>query len=355
MSAETIIPLGVSLILSLALLPLAIRLGHRFDLLDHPGRHKRHEHPVPHVGGTVLFVTFWSAVLLPSWIGGLPSIEPAQAVPWMFAGALLIYLVGLVDDIRPLSAAVKLLVQAVAGILLYLGGLKIDPVSIPFMGQIVVSQWSALITVLWVIGLTNAINLIDGLDGLAGGVSLIAALVMAALGVIYQVDSVITVAVTLVGFLAVFLYYNRFPARIFLGDSGSLQLGFYFALISLLVPFKSYTAAALYLPLLALGVPILETAISIVRRIVKGKGVMTADRRHLFHYLTLAGLSPRKVVFLFYLLSLVFGLSTLAMFLWDRVLVSIILGLFMVVIFAAFLIFTANLPRLRKESPRRDR
>jgi UDP-GlcNAc:undecaprenyl-phosphate GlcNAc-1-phosphate transferase len=122
--------------------------------------------------------------------------------------------------------------------------------------------------------------------------------------------------------------------------------------VSLLVPFKSYTAAALYLPLLTLGVPILETAVSIVRRLATGKALMTADRRHLFHYLSLAGLSPRKVVWVFWGLSAVFGGTTMAMFLWDRVLVSILLGVFMVVIFTAFLIFISNLPRVRKEEPR---
>jgi UDP-GlcNAc:undecaprenyl-phosphate GlcNAc-1-phosphate transferase len=345
----------MSVVLAVLIVPVAIRFGHKFDLLDHPGRHKRHKRPVPFVGGAALFVAFWGTMAILQLVLDTPIFDSTMTLCWMFGGAVVIFGIGLLDDIGPLSALTKLTAEAAAGVLLYLGGLTIDPMFIPFLGQFTFGHWSILITILWVIGLTNAINLIDGLDGLASGVSLIAAIIMTALGLIYQAPAVIAVASTLSGFLLVFLWFNRYPARIFLGDSGSLQLGYYFAIISLLVPFKSYTAAALYLPLLALGVPILETAVSILRRLISGKGVMAADRRHLFHYLALAGLSPRQVVLVFWGLSLVFGLSALAMFLWDRVLVSIILGLFMVVIFAAFLIFTANLPRVRKDSPRAGR
>jgi UDP-GlcNAc:undecaprenyl-phosphate GlcNAc-1-phosphate transferase len=348
-------PAVIALVLSLVVVPLSIRLGHRFDLLDHPGRHKRHKKPVPFVGGTVLFTVFWVTVFALRIFSSESALGEMSSIPWTFGGAVVIFAVGLIDDLRPLSAFTKLTAQAGTGVLLFMGGLTIDPLFVPFLGKMTLGPWSALITVLWVIGLTNAINLIDGLDGLAAGVSLIAALTLSLLGVIYQAPAVTAVAGSLVGFLAVFLYYNRYPARIFLGDSGSLQLGYYFAVVSLLVPFKSYTAAALYLPLLALGVPILETAVSIIRRLVSGRGIMSADRRHLFHYLALAGLSPRRVVWIFWGLSLVFGGTTLAMFLWDRVLVSIILGVFMVVIFVAFLIFTANLPRVRKDGPRAGR
>jgi UDP-GlcNAc:undecaprenyl-phosphate GlcNAc-1-phosphate transferase len=349
------IHLVVSFCLALIMVPLAIRIGKRFDLLDHPGRHKRHKKPVPFLGGASLFATLWLTVLVLGWIRGESGLEPAETVPWIFAGSLVIFLVGLVDDLRPQPATVKLLAEAIAGLLLYAGGLKVDPISVPFMGQLALGPWSALVTIAWVIGLTNAINLIDGLDGLAAGISLIAAAVMAVLGIMYQVGTVLTIAATLIGFLAVFLGFNRHPARLFLGDSGSLQLGFYFAVISLAVPFKSYTAAALYLPLLALGVPILETAVSIVRRLAQGKSVIAADRRHLFHYLAMTGMSPGKVVMIFYCLSIVFGLSALAMFLWDRVLVSIILGAFVVVILAGFLILSTNRPRPRRSSPGRDR
>jgi UDP-GlcNAc:undecaprenyl-phosphate GlcNAc-1-phosphate transferase len=337
--------LAASFLLALFVTPSAMRLAVRYELMDRPGQHKRHRQPVPMVGGAVLFVAVWVTVTLAVFLLPDEYAELAHSYFYVFAGAAIVFLVGFSDDLRPLSAWAKLSAQAAAGLVLYLGGLRIDPVSVPFMGSIDIGSWSLLITIAWVVGMTNGINLIDGLDGLAGGVSLVGALTMALIGSLFQVAPVVLLAYALVGFLLVFLWYNRYPARIFLGDSGALQIGYYFAVISLLVPLKSYTAAAVYLPLLALGVPILETAASILRRLVAGKSIVKADRRHLFHYLALAGLSPRTIVYIFWILSAIFGLFTLAMYFWDRLIVSSLLVLFMVVIFVAFFIFMANLGR----------
>jgi UDP-GlcNAc:undecaprenyl-phosphate GlcNAc-1-phosphate transferase len=213
-----------------------------------------------------------------------------------------------------------------------------------------VGEFSLLITVLWVVGLTNSVNLIDGLDGLAGGVSCIGAATIAIVGNLYNIGAALIFAYALLGFLPVFLWYNRYPARIFLGDSGSLQIGYYFAVLSLMVPLKSFTAAALYLPLLALGVPIIESSVSVFRRVLNRRSPMQADRRHLFHYLALAGLSPRQIVLIFWLVSAVFGLFSLAMFFWDRILVFTFLVLFMVVISGAFLIFVSGWSRTKRRS-----
>ena len=152
--------------------------------------------------------------------------------------------------------------------MLYLGGLDVRLVSRPF-GTIDIGYWSILVTVLWVVGLTNAINLIDGLDALAGGVSLIAAGFLLVIGYLYDVGAVMIFVACLAGFLLPFLYYNRPPARIFLGDSGSMQIGYYFAVFSMSVSLKSYTTAALVVPLLALGVPIMEAISSFFRRLLR--------------------------------------------------------------------------------------
>ena len=338
-----------ALITSLAVTALVIRpaivLAERFELVDRPARHKRHNRPVPHVGGAVLFAAMWLAVAVSVIFFPDALRELKASLLFVFAGALIVFLTGFADDLVPLSAWTKLTAQAAAGLVLFLGGLSIDPVTIPFIGSYQIGSLSVVITVVWVVMLTNAINLIDGLDGLAAGVSLIAAMTLAVIGTLYLAGSAVLFAYALVGFLIVFLKYNRYPARIFLGDSGSLQLGYYFAVISLLVPIKSYTAAALYLPMLALGVPLMETVISFSRRLVAGRNVMKADRRHLFHYLSLAGLSPRTVVWIFYLLSAVFGLFALAMYFLNRLVVFGLLVLFMVVISGLFLIFMARLSR----------
>jgi UDP-GlcNAc:undecaprenyl-phosphate/decaprenyl-phosphate GlcNAc-1-phosphate transferase len=336
---------AAALAITAALMPTALRFAHRYQFLDQPGRHKRHKNPVPLVGGVVLFLALWGSVILVFLVFPDTFAEQAGSLPYLLCGALIVFLIGFSDDLSPLSAWTKLFAQVAAGLVLYMGGLSINPLSIPFFGSFDIGQFSLLITVVWVVLLTNAVNLIDGLDGLAAGVSLIAAATMAVIGHLYQAGAVVAFACALVGFLAVFLFYNRYPARTFLGDSGSLQIGFYFAVVSLLVPVKTFTAAALYLPLMALGVPLLETTISISRRLMAGRNVMKADRRHLFHYLALAGLSPRAIVWIFYLLSAVFSLFALAMYFWDRLIVFAILVLFMVVIFALFFIFMTSLNR----------
>ncbi len=246
---------------------------------------------------------------------------------------------------------VKLLAQAAAGLTIYLGGLQVELLTTPW-GSIEVGRWSAFISIGWVVVLTNAINLIDGLDGLASGVSLIGAITMAVIGQMYDVGASLIFLYAMIGFLVPFLYFNRYPARIFLGDSGSMQLGYYFAVVSLVFPLKSFTFAALYVPLLTLAVPVLETVSSILRRLLAGKNVMKADRRHLFHYLALAGLSYKQVILVFYSLAVIFGLFALAMFVWDRVLVFTLLVLFMVVILGLFLILIAKLSSGKGRIPR---
>ena len=346
---QLVLGIVFSFVLSTALVPLAIRLGLRFSLLDLPGKHKRHKTPTPILGGVALFFTIWITVGLALLIFPNTYQELSPSIFFIFAGALVILLVGLADDLSPLSAWVKLASQAAAGLLLFLGELNVELISTPY-GSLDIGPFSVLITVLWVIVLTNAINLIDGLDGLASGVSLIGALVLLVIGELLQVGPVLIFVSALVGFLALFLYYNQYPAKIFLGDSGSMQIGYYFAVFSLIFPVKSYTFSALFIPVLVLGVPILETISSLVRRLVSGKNIMTADRRHLFHYLSLAGFSPRQVVSIFYSLAAVFGMFALAMFFWNRLIVFGYLVFFMVVIFALFFIIILNISPRRRQN-----
>lgn len=348
-------PVITAAVVSSVGLPVLIRIGHRYQLLDMPGQHKRHRTPTPYLGGVALLASVWCALIVSMLFDHSLLGEFRGSTLYILAATLIIFMVGLSDDLSPVSAWVKLLAQAAAGIVLYLGGLSIDPLTIPFYGPVSLGAYSLVITVVWVILLTNAINLLDGLDGLAAGVSLIAGLTLGIVGWLYGVAPVVHLAGALVGFLAVFLYFNRYPARIFLGDSGSLQIGFYFAVISLIVPIRSFTAAALYLPLLVLAVPLLEAGLSLVRRLAARRPVMQADRRHLFHLLAMAGLSPRQIVLVFYLLSTIFGLFALAMYFLNRRWVLAFLLLFMVVIFLLFLILLSNLPRVRSRATRSDR
>lgn len=356
MPTTTLVSLiAVSLVLGVVSVPFVIRLGHKHGILDMPGKHKRHKQPTPLLGGVALFLTAWLTVgagylLFNDLFQGLN-----ETVLYILLGGLIILLVGLSDDLSPVSAWIKLAAQAAAGLLLYLGGLKVSFLAIPFQGVEIDIGWlSVVITVLWVVVLTNAINLIDGLDGLASGVSLIGALTLMVIGQLYQVGAVLVFVLILIGFLSSFLYYNRYPARVFLGDSGSMQIGFYFAVFSLAMPLKSYTATALYIPLMALGVPLMEVLSSAVRRTASGKNMMRADRRHLFHYLSLMGFSRRQVVFTFYVLAVIYGLLAVAMFFWNRLIVFGSLVVFMVVIFGAFFILLAKFSDRRRLNGRRE-
>jgi UDP-GlcNAc:undecaprenyl-phosphate GlcNAc-1-phosphate transferase len=352
MSFDLILIVGVtSLAVTAFCLPLLIRLGHRYELLDRPGKHKRHKRAVPYLGGLGLFPAVWLALLVCGLVSPDWYTANSSSLFWVFLGALIITLVGLVDDLYPLSAYVKLSAQILVGIMLYAVGINVELLTTPF-GSVDVGATSLVITVLWVVVMTNAMNLIDGLDGLAGGVALIAAITLLVIGYLLDSGWGVLFMPGLIGFLIGFLIYNRYPARIFLGDSGSMQLGYYFAVFSLLAPMKSFTASALYLPLLALGVPILETVVSFSRRILSGQNVMRADRRHIFHYLELAGLSPRNVVLVFYALGVVFAGFALGMFLWNRVIVLAVLAIFMVVILVSFFILVTGLVARRRRNRR---
>lgn len=342
---KILILFSIPIVLSLAAVPLMIRLGHSYNLLDYPGQHKRHKKPTPYLGGVGLFLVCWLTILIGWLIFPSYFAELKESILFILFGSLIIGLVGFSDDMKPMSAWVKLLAQIGAGLLVYWGGLTVDLVNVPFF-VVDMSRFSMIVTILWVVALTNAINLIDGLDGLAGGVSLIAAVMLFAVGMLKEAGAVIVIVQVLIGYLLIFWYFNRYPAKIFLGDSGSMQIGFLFAVFSLSYSLKSYTTAALYIPMLALGVPLLEISTSFVRRLISGKNVMKADRRHLFHYLALFGLSPKQIVWVFYLLALVYGLFALAMFFWDRTLVFSFLLIFMVVIFALFFILMVKfIPR----------
>lgn len=335
------------------LIPLITRLCFRYGLLDLPGEHKRHRFPTPNLGGLSIFVGFWAAVIFAFLQYPELNQELGRFLYFVVAGAVLIFLIGLIDDLTDLSAPIKLAGQVVAGVIVYTGGLKISILFIPLVGPVDLGYLSLPVTLLWFVGVTNCINLIDGLDGLAAGVAAIAALAILFVGIAFELVATIVFSLALIGVCLVFLYFNHYPARIFMGDSGSLFIGYIFAIISIIFPIKSYTTAAVFLPLLALGVPIIETIVAFMRRIATGHRFYDADNRHLFHYLAESGLSKAKVVWAFYLIASVFAIFSGAMFIFDKRLVMTILAVFMVVIF--LILFRFRLLRIKKRREDWDR
>jgi len=332
------------------MIPVICRYGFRWGVLDIPGRHKRHRFPIPNLGGISIFVGFWAAVAVSYYRYPGLSAELGQFFYFLVAGGIIIFLIGLIDDLSGLSAPIKLVAQIVTGLILYAGGLKISILYIPIQGPVELGVLSLPVTLLWLVGVTNCINLIDGLDGLAAGVSAIAALALLFVGISLDLVTVVVFTGAIIGTCLIFLYFNHYPARIFMGDSGSLFLGYLFAVISIIFPIKSYTAAAVFVPLAALGVPILETVVSFVRRTATGRKFYSADNRHLFHYLSTIGMSKWQVVWLFYMLSAIFAILSGAMFIVNKRVVITILVVFMVVILAILYRFILAHIRRNKEN-----
>jgi len=313
--------------------PLICRIGFRWGMLDMPGAHKRHRFPTPNLGGISIFAGFWIAIIFAYHAYPQLSVEVGPLMYYVVAGGIIIFLTGLIDDLSGLPAPIKLVSQIITGLILYAGGLQIKMLFIPLIGATDLGVFSLPITLLWLVGVTNSINLIDGLDGLAAGVSAIAALALLFIGLYLNLLTVTVFTASMIGVCLVFLYFNHYPAKVFMGDSGSLFLGYLFAVISIIFPIKSYTTAAVFIPLAALGVPILETVVSFVRRTATGQKFYKADNRHLFHYLATIGLSKSQVVWLFYFLSAIFAVFSGSMFIVNKRVVITILVVFMVVIF----------------------
>lgn len=337
------IPIGIVAVASLSGLALTSllslwfgKLAQRFGWVDKPGGHKRHKQPVPFVGGWAIFAGFWLGMLLAYLL--LPEMQPEwqRYLPGFFIAHLIIFAGGVVDDFMNLTPWVKLAVQFAATMVLISFGLQIDTIYVPFTGSYLLGDLTYPATVLWVLLIVNAVNVIDGLDGLAGGLSLITALGLLYTGIVLGVPALGILASILIAALFGFLPFNFPRARIFLGDSGSQSLGFVFAVAAIYAPIKSYTVVAMFVPLLALGVPLIELSISFLRRLLSGRSVVKADRGHLYDVLLGRGYVSRSVVLIFCGVALALQVFLFALFLFDRRIVFSILVAFMLIIAAWF-------------------
>jgi UDP-GlcNAc:undecaprenyl-phosphate/decaprenyl-phosphate GlcNAc-1-phosphate transferase len=290
---------------SFALTPVVIAEARRAGALDHPGAQKVHAEPVPTLGGLGLAAavlgTLWSLQAM-----GL-GIASAHAVGLTLA-ALPLVAVGVWDDLRAVSIPVKLAVHLLAGGILYAAGLRVVELTNPFGETIQLGPLGIVLTALWVAGLINALNLVDGLDGLAPGVGGIAALSLCAVGFLKDERDVAVLALILAGAVAGFYPYNFPRARVFLGDVGSTFIGLVLATIALMENRKTTAAMTLLLPLVAIGLPVLDTAFAVVRRTARGRNPLRRDLGHLHHRLLRLGLSPQAAVGYLLAASAVFGL-----------------------------------------------
>jgi UDP-GlcNAc:undecaprenyl-phosphate/decaprenyl-phosphate GlcNAc-1-phosphate transferase len=279
-----------------------------------------HKAPLPRLGGVPVFLSFLIGVavtLLASlYFPKLAAELPIRTLLTVLVPGTLIFLLGLYDDIHSIGPYTKFAVQGVAAIMLFAGGLRILDLPVVFGARHLPWYIGLPITVLWVIGITNAFNLIDGLDGLAAGSALFSTFVVFVAAISNGSSLVSLLAIALAGAILGFLRFNFNPATIFLGDSGSLFIGFILSALALEGAQKAPTVIAVAIPVVSFGLPILETTLSVLRRLISGQSVFKADRDHIHHKLLQNGMSPRQVVIALYAVSALFALLSLFL-LWP--------------------------------------
>jgi UDP-GlcNAc:undecaprenyl-phosphate GlcNAc-1-phosphate transferase len=279
-----------------------------------------HSSPLPRLGGVAIFFSFSLCMGMAAiWALYSPRVHSAFSLKTLLTillPASLVFLLGVYDDIRGVGPYFKFSVQGVAATMLYMGGLKI--VNIPVLFGDIKLPWIVgwAFTVLWVLAITNAFNLIDGLDGLAAGSALFSTLVAFVVALLGGYSLVTVMTIALAGAILGFLRFNFNPATIFLGDSGSLFIGFVLSALAIQGAQKAPTIVAVAIPVVSFGLPILETSLSIVRRLISGRPVFTADREHIHHKLLQHGMTHRQVVILLYGVSAVFAMLSLFL-LWP--------------------------------------
>jgi len=306
---NVIVLILVSGIIAFLATPLVKKLALKYKVVDEPKNNRKiHKKPIPLLGGLAIYLPFVLLTLIKG-----PVVTDAEI--GIILGATIIIIGGILDDIWELKPFEKLFFQLMAAVVLIIMGVSIQLIANPFTNDISyldIGYWSVPITIVWVVGITNAMNLIDGLDGLSSGVSLISTITIFIIAVTKDRSNAMYLTAILMGSIAGFLPYNFNPASIFLGDTGAQLLGFLLAAISMEGAIKSATIFSVVVPILTMGLPIFDTVFAIIRRKVNGRSIMEADRGHLHHRLLDLGLSQRQAVLIMYLISAL--LSGLAIF-----------------------------------------
>jgi len=302
----------IALFSSLGLTPIIRRIAQRCDWLDVPLDERRlHSRPIPRLGGIAIYLTILiSLAPLPLidnlltkafWLSGAKVIG-------VLASATLVFLFGLYDDFKGSSATLKFIALFVGATVLFFAGVSVSAISMPFVGSISLPPLVSYgLTVLWIVGISNAFNLIDGMDGLAAGAGLFATLVMLVVSFVQGNVPVTIMSLALAGAMIGFLRYNFNPASIFLGDCGALFVGFMLAALSIVGAQKASTAVAVAIPMMAFALPIIDTSLTVIRRFISGKPIFQGDREHIHHILLARGWSQRNVAFALYSLCALFS------------------------------------------------
>lgn len=321
---EVIIKLFVTFFIALIVTPLVKMLAFKIGAVDKPGKRRINTVVMPTMGGLAIFIAFVVSTLIL-----FADLIPRQYILPIICSAAVVIITGIIDDVKELSPRGKLLGILIASLMIYYwAGIRISMITVPYIGQIELGYLSLPLTLLWIIALTNAINLIDGLDGLASGISIIALMTIGITSYFFTPSTMVYIPLVIfimVASIAGFFPYNFQPASIFLGDTGALFLGFMISVMSL-QGLKNATLISLVTPLVILGVPITDTVYAIIRRVLNNRPISSADKMHLHHRLLSLGFSHRGAVLTIYCLALIFSFISLLYYytsFWGTVVLTI--------------------------------
>lgn len=344
-----LIPFLTATLISFFMTPIAKKIAYKIGAIDIPKDNRRiHKKPIPLLGGLAIYIATIISILL-----FLPLDKTLISI---IIGGSIILVSGIIDDSKDLSPKMKLAFQIVASLVLISGNVKIDFITNPFSKGdplLYLKGLSIPITIFWIVGITNTLNLIDGLDGLASGVAMIASLslVLVAYNANDFLDgpyiNIMTISSIIAGACLGFLPFNFSPAKIFMGDTGALFLGFMLSAIAIEGVMKSVATIAIVVPIIVLGLPIFDTTFAIFRRLLNGKSVMEADKGHLHHKLLQRGLSQRQTVVILYLISGIFGACAVAIAKANSKKSAIISGI--IIVFIMFFAGRLGIVELKKD------
>lgn len=344
---RVVVSLFASIVISYVMTPVVMRFARKIGAVDVPMDNRRmHKRPVLLLGGLSIITSFLIASLI--------VLRGNDTLMKILPGAIIIAVLGIIDDKHPLPAWPKFLVQCVAASIAVAQGVSIDHISGIQLFGIKVINLGVLdipLTIIWIVGLTNAVNFIDGLDGLADGVSIIAALSMCAIAVLRGRPEIAILSAALAGGCIGLLPYNRSPAKIFMGDTGATFLGFTLSILSIQGLFKYYAAISFAVPFMILGLPIMDAFIAIVRRVSHGKSPFSSDRAHIHHKMIDMGLSQKQTVATLYSVSIVMGIIAVVCSVSGSKLSWLLFLIGVVVVFGIFVFVAALGQKNRRGAP----
>ncbi|MCX7958936.1 MAG: undecaprenyl/decaprenyl-phosphate alpha-N-acetylglucosaminyl 1-phosphate transferase [Deltaproteobacteria bacterium] len=318
----------LSLLISLLLVPLIRNLSIKYKWLDDPSRSSRtiHQRLIPRTGGIGILIAFLAPLVglffVRSGVGGVFVSDFKMAVSLLIGGVIVAF-IGLIDDLYGIRASKKFILQSLVAIFSYMMGFKIQSVSLPFIGVVEMGVFAPLVTLLWIVGIINAINLVDGIDGLAAGLAFFVCVTNFVFGFASNNIIICLISAALGGALLGFLYYNFNPASIFMGDAGSMFIGYILATSSLWTSMKKGTTVALLIPIISLGLPIMDTLVAMFRRFILKRPIFSPDRGHIHHRLLQKGYSQKKTVVILYTISIIFALAAIFSYFGDSLQVGI--------------------------------